>query len=264
VQRESQGLHMTTEPELLRAVLADPDADAPRLAFAAFCDARGDARGKFIRLQLRIARLERRDRDDPLAATLADDAGDLRKAHGDAWAAPVVSYASAWTFVRGFVEQATLSARTFLDHAPDLFAVAPVRHVDLTGSRAVLDELFASPHLARIRSLRLEGFGIQDEDAAKLAACPHLGELEWLDLMLNQVGMDGVRAMARSTGLPKLRYVGFFGNRVDPTEQIATDQGVVVDKGLPPEGVHLERELGPIRWLHVDAKTPADDPPPRY
>jgi uncharacterized protein (TIGR02996 family) len=256
---------MPTEPELLRAVLDDPDADAPRIAYAAHCDAEGDPRGQFVRIQLEIARLRRRDPSDPFARIRSYDADELLAAHDARWAAPVARWTSGHVFVRGFVEKITLPVRTFLEHAPELFAVAPIRHLDLTGTRAVAEELFASPHLARIRSLNLDRFGLTDEDVANLAASPHLGELQWLQLMRNDVGMDGARAMAASKGLPKLRYVGFFGNRIDPTEELVTDQGVILDRGLPADGVALEKAAGAtIPWLYLDAQTPADVPPRRY
>src|SRR5688572_19598770 len=40
------------ERELLDAVLADQDADEPRLRYADWCDAQGDERGEFIRAQI--------------------------------------------------------------------------------------------------------------------------------------------------------------------------------------------------------------------
>src|SRR5688500_114374 len=40
------------ERALLDAVIADPDADEPRLRYAAWCDRQGDPRGTFIREQV--------------------------------------------------------------------------------------------------------------------------------------------------------------------------------------------------------------------
>ena len=47
---------MTSEYSLHSAILADPAADAPRLALADLLDAAGDVRGRFIRLQMTAAR----------------------------------------------------------------------------------------------------------------------------------------------------------------------------------------------------------------
>lgn len=255
---------MPLEADLLRAVTDAPDDDAPRLAYADFCDAQGDPRGQLIRLQLRVAAAEEAGAPTAFFRPWEYEADALVSAHGKTWSAALCPPCSKPVFLRGFVEHVTLAARDFLARATDLFAQAPIRHLDLTGTRDLAKDLFASPHLAKIRSLRLDRFGLGDDEMVLLAGSKHLGELAWLDLMRNGIDMDGARALAASKNFPKLRYIGFFGNAVDPTEEIFTDQGIVVDKALPPEGRKLEAEFGPIPWLHVDAHTSWDVPPRRY
>jgi uncharacterized protein (TIGR02996 family) len=68
-------LHVTSPPEeLLARVLAD-SSDAPRLAYADWCDAHGDPRGRFIRLQLGTGRYSA-EKPDALA---------LFAKHGSTW-----------------------------------------------------------------------------------------------------------------------------------------------------------------------------------
>lgn len=252
---------MPTETELLHAVLRAPDDDAPRLEYAAWCDQQSDPRGEFIRLDLRIAAMSR---SDPGIFRLADDADEMARRHGSVWAADLAPLVERYEFRRGFVELVAISGRDFLAHAPRLMALAPIRHIDFLRAGEVAADLFRSPYLASIRSLRLDRCGLGDDEIRHLADSPYLGELRWLSLLLNNIGMEGARAMAGSSRLPRLKYAGFFGNEVDPGEEHATDQGVVVAARLPKEGEELEAEFGPIPWLHCEAVTINDVPPRRF
>lgn len=255
---------MADEPELLRAVLADPDEDGPRLDYAQWCETQTDpalvARARFIEAQIASVHLDR-DRGAPLRG-IADE---LLEAHARVWTAPlrVVPGLGNPIFDRGFVELVTLSAREFLDSADPLLELAPIRHLDLTDVVADADELFASPKLAHIRSLALDRAGLLDEHLELLAASTSLAELRWLSIAKNQVTFAGADALAASQTLPQLAYVRFFGNPCDPGERQGHDQGVVVDSWLPPEGEALEARHGPIRWLHTNARTLMDVVPDR-
>jgi uncharacterized protein (TIGR02996 family) len=55
------GPTLTDDEALLRAVLADPADEAPRLVYADWLDERGDARGAYLRLDLELARSTVRD-----------------------------------------------------------------------------------------------------------------------------------------------------------------------------------------------------------
>lgn len=256
---------MTQESDLLRDSLFHPDDDAPRLAYADFLHARGDPRGRFMRLQLRAVAAERNGDPDALYAPWLDEADALRARHGSAWIADLCPPCTRAGFVRGMVEHVALSAQDFLDHAQTLYARAPIRHVDLTEAHGLAPALSASPLLAPIRSLQFDRCGLDDDDIVMLAASPHLGELQWLELMRNAIGLQGARALAAASAhLPQLRYVGFFGNQADPTEEFSFDQGVVVDGRLPAAGRALEAEFGPIAWLHPEVRSSRDLPPPRH
>lgn len=258
---------MAIEADLLRDVLADPDSDEPRLAYAAWCAAQPDsataARARLIEAQIDLAR---RGPDAPSARTfsLRCDIEDALAAHATAWIAPLSGLASTPVFDRGFIELCSLPARDFLAHADLLFALAPIRHLDLTSVIDVAEALFASPHLAKIRSLGLDSQGICDEHLELLAASPSLGELRWLSLNRNGITFTGADALAASASLPRLAYVRFLGNPFDPTEHQGHDQGIVVDSWLPPEGEALEAKHGPIRWLHPDARSLMDVVPDRF
>jgi hypothetical protein len=253
-----------TMDKFLHEVIAAPDDDAARQAYAAAFRPADPARSRFIDLQLQAAQAERAGRVTASFRPWEDAADELLAANRPAWVAGLCPPCGAAYFVRGFVEHVQLSMAAFLDHGAALLALAPIRHLDLTPSPGRFAEVLASPLLARLRSLKLDRCGLADDQVEGLAASPHLGELQWLELMRNQVDMGGARALAASQTLPKLRYVGFFGNRVDPSEELFFDQGVVIDRSLPEAGHLLEQEFGHLPWLHFDASTNWDVPPRRY
>lgn len=247
---------MPTEAELLKAVLAKPDDDKPRLAYAMPLGRAGDPRAEFIRAQVEYARIKKTAPANELY-NLGGRIIELRESHARAWSAPISPFVQEVWFHRGFVELVGLPARDFLDHADRLFSLAPIRHLDITDVRDDLVELFASEHLAHIRSLGLSGCALGDADIEVLANSNHLGELWWLSLAKNRIGLDGADALAKSTCLPKLRYVEFGANPVDPVEQFSHDSGFIVETWLPDEGEILERRHGHIPWLHLGVERPS-------
>src|SRR5438552_3262419 len=106
---------MTDREALLRAVADCPDDDTPRLVYADCVEETGKpedvARGRFIRLQIRMARLPGRswfafsDSLSELCTLAGRFARDwLREL--PPWAAAEYAGVSAETFARGFVETA--------------------------------------------------------------------------------------------------------------------------------------------------------------
>jgi uncharacterized protein (TIGR02996 family) len=249
-----------TEVEALRAVLDQPDDDAPRLAYAALMDQRGDVRGEFIRLQLRIARATAVTEKSLLSC----DADWLLLDHRSRWSLPVKGISESYAFHRGFIDYIALPARSFLDTAGRILRSTPIQHVNFIDPKPWLDELLESPHLRQMRSLSFDQAGLDNEDLKWLAACPNLGELRWLSLGGNSITLSGIEELAKSTTLPKLRYVNFADNPVDPGEQHVDDQGIIVESWMPSSGEWLEEEYGPLPWLHVPAATTNDVPPDRF
>lgn len=235
--------------DLLAAVVADPDADAPRLAYADAVEAADPARAEFIRAQVALAR------SADLALAVRTKA--LAKTHGPRWIAELpaldgVTWGSH--FMRGFVaDVATASPDALRRHAAALFAAAPVERLTCPGvSPATLADLLAVPELARVRGLSLPGRrdaeSLGNAEARLLADCAalaglrrlalwnhhlgepgvqalagslHLGQLRSLDLTQNRVPSAGLLALAYSDSLPALTDLHLYGNRID-------DVGVVV------------------------------------
>jgi hypothetical protein len=181
----------------------------------------------------------------------------LLSAHAAAWSAPVRPMVTKAQLLRGFVEVVELDAATFLARADELYARAPVLHLDLTGVKPVAGELFGSPHLARIESLSLLRNELGDAEATLLARSPYLPSLAWLDLGLNQVGAQGLEELAASTRLAKLGYLGLAANPVaDPTPQHADEYD-----GESLIARQLQAKYGPRAWLNASPRYTW--PPPR-
>jgi uncharacterized protein (TIGR02996 family) len=129
---------MTTEPELLRAVLSEPDSDSPRIAFADWLEEQGETeRAEFIRVQVALAvetrktyqvRLKRRLKQMCRGVVtlrrwtwtnyVLDDLGWGLSING--WPFCVVPVVPHATFRRGFVHAITCAAANFLEHADSL------------------------------------------------------------------------------------------------------------------------------------------------
>jgi hypothetical protein len=219
--------------ELRRLVIAHPDDDAPRHAYAAAMlgQAHPFARmiGAFTAAQLRVAEAFRQDsradvswlrrwRSVPaFVSTTVFRAGDtLRPWFVDELNALMSSGLVGWPQVyRGFVERVSMRAGRFLELADELFRLAPIRHLVLICVPEVVEQLAASPHLARIRSLSLPRHSGADElsDAVlmRLIASPHLGQLAHLRLV--HQGALTARAyeqIATAATLPQLSHFEIY------------------------------------------------------
>jgi uncharacterized protein (TIGR02996 family) len=98
---------MEVEQALWKAILEEPKADLPRLAYADWLEERGGeadvARAEFIRVQIEQARLPK---DDPRQGELRVRAGTLWKRHGRAWFGPFLAECEEPLFLsRGFVDR---------------------------------------------------------------------------------------------------------------------------------------------------------------
>ncbi len=241
---------MVEEGDFIRAILAAPDDDTPRLVFADWLEERGDPRGEFIRVQCALARED--NRTGRQHRELSARQSELVRAHPE-WVRPVEPLGLIGTdpdrsglFRRGFVEDLATVAGTFLARGDELFRAAPLlRHVRLIGLDAAgARALAGSPYLGRLTKLDLDGGpygdnrvgdvgaealagaaglsrvaelglannGITDAGARALAASPHVAGLTWLDLGDNQIGEAGVQALIDSTTLAGLTALGLRNN----------------------------------------------------
>jgi uncharacterized protein (TIGR02996 family) len=241
--------------ELLRAVLDEPVSNAPRVAYADAIRAFDPARAELIDVQIRLAEHQALSRDPPDSLHVWCREGTLISEHASRWAGslgPLVEGIYRSGFRRGFVEHIRIDAAELLRRADELYDAVPILHLRLSGVPAVARELFASPHLARIRSLHVPSDELGDDEAELLAASPHLGELRSLSLYDNRISRRGLEAIAASTSLPELRYFDLQSNPApDPCPSIGGREadGYVHDMDYPPINLELRERFGPKAWL---------------
>ena len=233
--------------ELYRAVLAAPDRNGPRRRYAEYLERGGDELGEYIRLAIDWDR--RRLTTHARVARAAELHTKLR----DRQAAPVAPWTRLHQRDRGLVAMVEMDGRTFLEHADDVFAVAPIQHLDLVETKSMFAEIAGSPLLARVQSLRLSENDLGDAEAGLLAASPHVRRLLYLDLGSNRIGEAGLDAIAASSTLVALRQLHFGRNLVEsPVDKWSSDgvSGLVFYAGTGPLQAVLERKYGTKAWMH--------------
>jgi uncharacterized protein (TIGR02996 family) len=202
---------VTDEEALLRAVIADPDDDAPRLIYADWLDEHGQGeRAEFIRVQCEAAR--QWSLRKAISLELLERAEELQKLYGPVWAASVNKITTRWRFERGFVSWVHCPASTLLMQANNLFRAAPIRYLHIRDARRLARQVFRLPQLSNLRSLGLASSAIGDRAVGHLARCSYLKGLLELDLAFNGIGIEGARALAVSPYLGNLEYLFLMGN----------------------------------------------------
>jgi uncharacterized protein (TIGR02996 family) len=204
----------------LRAILDDPDDDAPRLVYADWLDEHDDPeRAEFIRIQCALAASTAGGRRREFEMREVE----LLARHQEEWADPVRDRVDGWTFRRGFVGRVRLDGQRFAAEPEAVLRPAPVQAVQLfwgllrPPERAqVLVRACACPDLVRLRSLDLGNNYVGSAGAQALAACEYLAGLTALDLSQNHVGDGGLRALATAAFLPNLTDLLLSGNDIGP------------------------------------------------
>ena len=201
------------ESSLVSAVVASPEDDSPRLAYADWLDshARGE-RAEFIRLQCQICHLQHREEE-------------LLKSHHQEWGAELErSGATHWKFHRGFPEEIFIGANHFITQHTKLNRHTPVRDLHLVGTNGhFLSQLAVLPVLTQVRTLELNrasgGHGaLGDYSAAnldQLLLSPNLRSLQ--QLALHHKTLSGVDALHLATlpSLSGLKHLTLTGPRFE-------------------------------------------------
>ena len=202
---------MTAEDAFLDDIREHPEDDAVRLIYADWLDDRGapgDAdRAEFIRVQIAAVSL----RGPELAQNLRRSR-DLLELHWDEWTAPIWRVLGRKThasvapvgYRRGFLHELTLDAAELFAHHRALFRLGPIGKLRLlaTGGRGT--ELAACEPLSRLHELEFADYFREPftaSDMMALANSPHLGKLRVLRLSRNNLGDAGVYALAGAAWL---------------------------------------------------------------
>ena len=204
---------MATEAELFAAVLAYPDEDTPRLAFADFLDEQGDPaksdRAEFIRLQIEVEN----QGDAPRTPAQQRRLDELESEYREPWGPTLPDEFESGAFRRGFVESVSCHPTAFLEYGPELFTLAPIRRVRFQGEPEELAPIAGSPLFARIRSLSVGGAKLNTAQLLYLLRSPHLRDLAALQSDRNNHDDDTAAALAGCESLSALCELDLSNNR---------------------------------------------------
>jgi uncharacterized protein (TIGR02996 family) len=225
---------MTQDESFLEAIRAEPDEDAVRLIYADWLMEQDEPsrveRGEFIRLQVEHARLAP---NDVKRKALIDQERTLLGRNWKAWIGPLSDVCrglsrDVWMhrgyradsiaqFSRGFVKSVSVHAPDFLTRVKDLLRLTPLDHLQITGANSRAVELAGCFGLASIQKLDFVDYFVDPLDAAgmrELARSPHLGRLRELDLYRNNLGDEGVAALVTAGWLAQLNYLNLSENGI--------------------------------------------------
>jgi len=204
---------MVDRTTFLRAIREAPDDVSLRLIFADWLDEHDDPLGEFIRLQLELERL-RSDLDNPRSEQLRQREEKMLHRHRGKWLGPVKKLAeyhqqTVWPLFRGgLVEEAWMSAKTFLEQGETVFRACPALHELVVHQALGKGKQFASlPLLSHLKHLTLAEW-LSARDAVALSQSPHLGGLKKLRLWIGHHDQQEVcRILARCNALSGLSAV---------------------------------------------------------
>ncbi len=190
--------------ELIQAVVADPNADAPRLAYAQWLEQQGQPdRARIIRVQCELE-------------TLHQEEKELLDQHRYEWGKALFGDgADHWKFHRGFPEEIEISAHHFLKNHAEINRLTPIRHLTLGAlSDDGLAKLAALPLGRQLLSLDLGSpyghsqdweFGVGGIKA--MTESEHLKDLKKLTLRSDRIGAAGAKLIANSPVLTNLSHL---------------------------------------------------------
>jgi uncharacterized protein (TIGR02996 family) len=240
-RRDAQPPIAAAESAFIRAIARDPDEDTPRLAFADWLSEHGQQdRAEFIRAQ---CRLEGLPPAEPQREELLHLANRLLGENEARWSAELGLPANRLGYRRGFPETITTTPTEFARFAERVFAVAPIRSVQLRSLEQLpggpreegtthtasplpadwLKPVLARPEVEFITELDFAGTAITDHHLAAVLACPRLRPLTALnlnstshllpgavELLASSPAMDGLKALDLG-GLGRGRWWGRRG-----------------------------------------------------
>jgi uncharacterized protein (TIGR02996 family) len=193
---------MSDSDALLRAVLAAPDDDAPRLVYADWLEEHGDgARAAFIRAQVELAR---HLADDPSHAALVQTERTLLNANRGAWKEWLPEWVKDHEFRRGFVEWIQCQAADFIAQSDEVRKQTPLQGARLDGKQPIAAAILRSRALEGLRSLTLS-VKVPPLAWDHLASCPYVSQLTELEILSSAHMDELVSALVSSTSLPAIR-----------------------------------------------------------
>jgi uncharacterized protein (TIGR02996 family) len=248
--------------ELYAAVLAAPDDLDVRLAYADAVEDTDPRHARLIREQIDATR-----REHVRLMTLPEGStgGGNRYFRGVGWGEDARLLAKFGVdaglpvhvgIFCGFPEDIALSGAAFLEHGAALYERLPVRHVRLLDVDAALaGRIAASPLVDRLRGLSFRLCPIGDDGLRALAASGRLRRLRELDLYRTGITDADAFIATIPERMPALQWLDLGGNEVS-VQPWGSGHGF--DGGLRPlyvdysaHGAALNERFGPFPWMRA-------------
>lgn len=196
----------------IRAIQAD-SAAATCLVYADWLEERGERpRAEFIRVQ---CELEGLPSDAARRNTLEAREAELLTKHRAEWTRDLRKIVGDFGFVRGVVTWGAGKAKKFVDHADEVFRMAPIQHMRLNDSKEVAEQLAQCSGLQNLQTVCLESNPIGAARAEVLLASPFLSNVTTLILNHNHIGLRGIRTLTASPHLGRLKRLALVGNNLN-------------------------------------------------
>ncbi len=203
---------LTENHDFLAAICEKPEDDAPRLIYADWLDEHGqESRAEFIRVQCALASIPD---NDPRRPALEECEADHLTRHHSQWSECLKGFAGWTEFRRGFIETINIESRRFLQHADELFSIAPIRNVRLLDVGSSLSRIVDCPMLSRLNALTIYAQHRGEDLPKALASSPYLENLTGLNLGRNRLGDRGAELIATSTRFKNLSQLDLRDNAI--------------------------------------------------
>ncbi|MCE9533552.1 MAG: TIGR02996 domain-containing protein [Planctomycetes bacterium] len=207
---------MADETALLGAVLREPQADAPRIAYADWLRQKGGAanlaRADLIRVQIEFELCGEQDRHWPQLARLERELLTQWRA---TWERPfrdllkpslfrparwlkarLFGQGGVWCFHRGFIEEIDTSAAGYIEEDSILFEQTPIRRVVLSNATSLIEALAADPRLDNLLSLHLVSDAEFDDEMEGLRQAATSIGLAVIELRIPRIQSDAADLLA--------------------------------------------------------------------
>jgi hypothetical protein len=243
----------------MHAVLADPENDVPRLAFAALIRDSDPDRAKLIELQIEEAKVARA-RGNNSRADIVSPATQLLKRNEARWSRTLAKYAYRLRYDRGFVASMWIEPYMFLEYGEFLYANAPIVAVEFgppADGPMPFAELAASPLLAQLGAVTfsLKPDQLTQRSLELFLASSHLTSLLFV---INSTRDTAAMSYTELAKLDRVRQLLVFDVAPNSPGQHYRETGAEDVSGRPlyawtplePEGVALEQTYGYLPWLH--------------
>lgn len=195
---------MASDQGLLQTIFEQPDDDTARLIYADWLEDQGEAeRAEFIRVQCELARLPE---DDDRLPGLEQRETELLEKHEKKWLGKLPGDKGIeYIFRRGFVDEASVRWKLFLEHGEKIFQVAPIRELELSFlgmGKFQAEAVGARRELRRLHGLTLKG-QLREPGTQNLLQAPNLRGLKSLGLAWVGCGEESLRLVLGGR-MPKL------------------------------------------------------------